>query len=115
MAGYILDKRFESITAVISYISTRLVEVIRLMKSYPNAVFLVTQEKMRYLKSQAQNGLRLFQLGFRPIKIKCLIPDNPNLQKFNLLLKNGNDVSVLVVSDALHLPKDSFLYHQHLT
>ena len=53
-AGYILDKRLNPSQQLSPTSLTRLVEAVRLMKSYPNAV-LVTSGHSRYgLKSQAE-------------------------------------------------------------
>ena len=94
---------------------TRLVETVRLMKSYPNAV-LVTSGHSRYgLKSQAEVARdAAISLGVPSSKIKVLTtPDNTFTEIQSFTQKIGNDVSVIAVSDAFTSTKDSFLYNQY--
>ena len=94
---------------------TRLVEAVRLMKSYPNAV-LVTSGHSRYgVKSQAEVARdAAISLGVPSSKIKVLTtPDNTFTEIQSFTQKIGIDVSVIAVSDALHLPRIHFLYNQY--
>ena len=110
-AGYILDKRLNPSQQLSPTSLIRLVEAIRLMKSYPNAV-LVTSGHSRYgLKSQAEVARdAAISLGVPYNKIKVLTtPDNTFTEIQSFTQKNrGNDVSVIAVSDALHLPRIHF-------
>lgn len=114
-AGYILDKRLNPSQQLSPTSLTRLVEAVRLMKSYPNAV-LVTSGHSRYgVKSQAEVARdAAISLGVPSSKIKVLTtPDNTFTEIQSFTQKIGNDVSVIAVSDALHLPRIHFLYNQY--
>ena len=90
----------------------RLFVAVRLMKSYPNAV-LITSGHSRYgVKSQAKVARdAAISLGVPSSKIKVLTtPDNTFTEIQSFTQKIGNDVSVIAVSDALHLPRIHFLY-----
>lgn len=85
------------------------------MKSYPNAV-LVTSGHSRYgVKSQAEVARdAAISLGVPSSKIKVLTtPDNTFTEIQSFTQKIGNNVSVIAVSDALHLPRIHFLYNQY--
>jgi len=114
-AGYILDKRLSPSQQLSPTSLIRLVEAVRLMKCYPNAILVTSGHSSYSIKSQAEVARdAAISLGVPSSKIKVLTtPDNTFTEIQSFTQKIGNNVSVIAVSDALHLPRIHFLYNQY--
>lgn len=111
-AGYALDERLEPTAQLNHATLARLVEGVRLMQLYPNAI-LVTSGRSDYgVKSQAEVGRdAAITLGIAPERIRVLTsPHNTRTEIEAFVAMFGAEVKVIAVSDAKHLPRIRYLY-----
>lgn len=114
-AGYALDERLAPTAQLNHATLARLVEGVRLMQLYPNAI-LVTSGRSDYgVKSQAEVGRdAAITLGIAPERIRVLTsPHNTRTEIEAFVAMFGAEVKVIAVSDAKHLPRIRYLYGRY--
>lgn len=118
-SGYVYDTTLSPLQQLGSSSKIRLIEGVRLMKQYPNAI-LVTSGYSKYgIKSQAEVAKEAaVSLGISSSRILVLTtPYNTRTEIDAFAQKTKVNAEVIAVSDAFHLSRIRYLYqsYPHLT
>lgn len=114
-AGYSLDPRLPA-TAQLSQVTlSRLVEGIRIARQLPKYTLVTSAFSSLGLEPQASVAKRAaIDLNIPPQNIKMLTtPSNTSEEVQAFVQKFGQQQKVIVVSDAMHLPRAKMLYAKH--
>lgn len=114
VAGYSLDPKLPATSQLESTTLTRLVEGIRIARKLPHYK-LVTSAYSKYgLESQASVAKRAaIDLGIPSQNIEMLTTPSNTAEEVEAFVKKfGTTKKVIVVSDALHLPRALMLYQK---
>lgn len=113
-AGYSLEKRLSATKQLSDVTLTRLIEAIRISKLLPNYIIVSSGYSSLGLESQASVVKRAaIELGVPFDKIEMLTtPSNTTEEVAAFVCQFGIHKSVIVVSDAMHLPRAIMLYQK---
>ena len=113
-AGYSLDPRLPATGQLSAATLTRLVEAIRISKSLPHYKIVTSAYSSLGLESQASVTRRAaIELGIPSQNIEMLTtPSNTSEEVAAFVKQFGNHKNVIVVSDAMHLPRALLLYQK---
>jgi uncharacterized SAM-binding protein YcdF (DUF218 family) len=111
-AGYSLDPRLPATSQLSTTTLARLVEAIRISKSIPHYKIITSGHSRLGLESQSEIARRAaISLGISPQNCDILpTPTNTSEEVIAFAAKYGTSKKVIVVSDALHLPRALMLY-----
>jgi uncharacterized SAM-binding protein YcdF (DUF218 family) len=111
-AGYSLDHRLPAIAQLNQFTLSRLVEGIRIARQLPNYVIVTSANSQLGLEPQASVAKRAaIELGIPSQNIEMLTtPSNTAEEVAAFIKKFGIYKNVIVVSDAMHLPRALMLY-----
>jgi len=114
-AGYALDPRLPATSQLSQVTLSRLVEGIRLARQLPYYTLVTSAHSSLGLESQASVAKRAaIDLGIPAQKIGMLTtPSNTSEEVLAFVNKFGTHKKVIVVSDAMHLPRALMLYKKH--
>lgn len=110
-AGYSLDPRLPATGQLSAATLTRLVEAIRISKSLPHYKIVTSAYSSLGLEPQASVARRAaIELGIPSQNIEMLTtPSNTSEEVAAFVKQFGNHKNVIVVSDAMHLPREVML------
>ncbi len=114
-AGYSLDPRLPAISQLSQVTLSRLVEGIRIARQLPKYTLVTSAYSSIGLEPQASVAKRAaIDLGIPPINIEMLTTPSNTFEEVQAFVNQfGKDKKVIVVSDALHLPRAKMLYAKH--
>lgn len=114
-AGYSLDTRLSATKQLSDVTLSRLIEAIRISKKLPNYKIVGSGYSSLGIESQASVVKRAaVELGVPDDKIEMLTtPSNTAEEVVAFVNQFGIDKKVIVVSDAMHLPRAIMLYMQN--
>ena len=113
-AGYSLDHRLPATAQLNQFTLSRLVEGIRIARQLPNYVIVTSANSQLGLEPQASVAKRAaIELGIPSQNIEMLTtPSNTAEEVAAFVKKFGIYKNVIVVSDAMHLPRALMLYQK---
>ena len=113
-AGYSLDPRLPATTQLSTTTLARLIEAIRISKSITNFQIVTSGYSSLGLKSQVEIARRAaIELGIPPKNCDILTTPTTTAEEVNAFVaKFGTNKKVIVVSDAMHLPRAMMLYRK---
>ena len=114
-AGYSLEKRLSATKQLSDVTLTRLIEAIRISKFLPNYIIVSSGHSSLGLESQASVVKRAaIELGTSEENIEMLTtPSNTSEEVSAFIKRFGTSKNVIVISDALHLPRAIMLYKKN--
>lgn len=113
-AGYSLDKRLSATQQLSDITLSRLIEAIRIARRLPKYVMVTSAYSRFGLESQASVAKRAaIELGIPNQNIQMLTtPSNTTEEVAAFVNQFGVHKNVIVVSDAMHLPRALMLYQK---
>jgi len=114
-AGYSLEKRLSATKQLSDVTLTRLIEAIQISKFLPNYIIVSSGHSSLGLESQASVVKRAaIELGTSEENIEMLTtPSNTSEEVSAFIKRFGTSKNVIVISDALHLPRAIMLYKKN--
>ena len=114
-AGYSLEKRLSATKQLSDVTLTRLIEAIRISKFLPNYIIVSSGHSNLGLESQASVVKRAaIELGTSEENIEMLTtPSNTAEEVSAFVNRFGTSKNVIVISDALHIPRAIMLYKKN--